>query len=232
MAEHSYNRRVIGDLAWALGVIPVKRQQDEARVGTGLITITAPKSLNSADTEMKIEVKGDGTAFTKELSKGDKIRPPDTAIGLKVASVENDTLVMVEIVGIPDDYPFPTKSKFDILKRTDTKVVFGKVVDRLAEGGAVGIFPEGGSHDRTDLLPLKIGVTLIAYSALENDGLNVPIIPVGLSYFGAHRWGIGGRGRVVVEYGRPITIDPNTLPDYKAGGAKVSSLFSRSSMLR
>ena len=58
-----------------------------------------------------------------------------------------------------------------------------------------GIFPEGGSHDRTDLLPLKVGVALIAYSALEKDGINVPIVPVGLNYFKAHRW----RGRAVVE---------------------------------
>ena len=88
--------------------------------------------------------------------------------------------------------------------------------DRLAGNGALGIFPEGGSHDRTDLLPLKIGISLIAYSALEKDGLNVPIVPVGLSYFRAHRW----RGRAVVEYGRPFYIDPSTLDDYKAGGSK------------
>jgi hypothetical protein len=25
----------------------------------------------------------------------------------------------------------------------------------LHHGGSIGIFPEGGSHDRTDLLPLK-----------------------------------------------------------------------------
>ena len=60
-----------------------------------------------------------------------------------------------------------------------------------------GIFPEGGSHDRTDLLPLKVGVALIAYSSLEKDGINVPIVPVGLNYFQAHRW----RGRAVVEVG-------------------------------
>ena len=81
---------------------------------------------------------------------------------------------------------------------------------------ASGIFPEGGSHDRTDLLPLKVGVALIAYSALEQDGINVPIVPVGLNYFKAHRW----RGRAVVEYGRPIRINPSTLKAYKQGGAE------------
>jgi len=88
------------------------------------------------------------------------------------------------------------------------------VLERLAEGGAVGIFPEGGSHDRTDLLPLKVGVALIAYMAYERDGINVPIVPVGLNYFDAHKW----RGKAVVEYGRPILLNPNTLKDYKLGG--------------
>jgi glycerol-3-phosphate O-acyltransferase / dihydroxyacetone phosphate acyltransferase len=79
---------------------------------------------------------------------------------------------------------------------------------------ATGIFPEGGSHDRTDLLPLKVGVAIIAYSALEKDGINVPIVPVGLNYFRAHRW----RGRAVVEFGRPIRINPSTLNAYTEGG--------------
>ena len=77
------------------------------------------------------------------------------------------------------------------------------------------IFPEGGSHDRTDLLPLKVGVALIAYSELEKDGINVPIVPVGLNYFRAHRF----RGKATVEFGSPTYIDPATLADYKRGGA-------------
>merc|ERR1711933_357230 len=37
MAEASWKRRVIGDLAWAMGVVPVKRAQDYAKIGTGKI---------------------------------------------------------------------------------------------------------------------------------------------------------------------------------------------------
>jgi len=44
--------------------------------------------------------------------------------------------------------------------------------------------------------------------------VSVPIVPVGLNYFRAHRF----RGRVVVEYGTPIYIEPDTLPQFKAGG--------------
>lgn len=60
-----------------------------------------------------------------------------------------------------------------------------------------------------------MGVALIAYSELEKDGVNVPIVPVGLNYFRAHRF----RGKATVEFGSPTYIDPSTLADYKRGGA-------------
>ncbi len=78
----------------------------------------------------------------------------------------------------------------------------------------IGMFPEGGSHDRTDLLPLKVGIALISYSALEQNGISVPIVPVGLNYFRGHRF----RGRVTVEFGKPIYPDPSDLSDYIKGG--------------
>lgn len=34
--------------------------------------------------------------------------------------------------------------------------MFSNVEKTLAQGHNLGIFPEGGSHDRTDLLPLKV----------------------------------------------------------------------------
>jgi glycerol-3-phosphate O-acyltransferase/dihydroxyacetone phosphate acyltransferase len=111
--------------------------------------------------------------------------------------------------------PFPEYVTFDILPHIDQKEVYQNVLENLASGGTIGIFPEGGSHDRTDLLPLKVGVALIAYSALEQDGINVPIVPVGLNYFRAHRF----RGKATVEFGPPTYIEPSTLADYKKGGA-------------
>ena len=32
----------------------------------------------------------------------------------------------------------------------------------MNEGKVVGIFPEGGSHDRPDLLPIKAGISIMA----------------------------------------------------------------------
>jgi glycerol-3-phosphate O-acyltransferase / dihydroxyacetone phosphate acyltransferase len=225
MAEASWKRRIVGDIAWALGVVPVKRAQDDAVVGTGTIKLSSPKTIPKTEAEEEqawIVVEGIGTVFSHELAVGDKIRPPGTAHGLKIKSIESDTSMVVNGMDLPNDFPLSLFGKdakpvsFDLLKHTPLTTVFEKVLDRLAGGGAVGIFPEGGSHDRTDLLPLKIGISLIAYSALEKDGLNVPIVPVGLSYFRAHRW----RGRAVVEYGRPFYIKSSTLDDFKAGGSR------------
>jgi glycerol-3-phosphate O-acyltransferase/dihydroxyacetone phosphate acyltransferase len=104
----------------------------------------------------------------KELrpTKFDSLRLPVSR------SIENEKKLTLEGDDVPADFKFPTDTPvaFDVLKRIDTKIVFEKVLDKLTDGGAVGIFPEGGSHDRTDLLPLKVGVALLAYSALEKDG--------------------------------------------------------------
>jgi glycerol-3-phosphate O-acyltransferase/dihydroxyacetone phosphate acyltransferase len=132
---------------------------------------------------------------------------------LTVQQIISDTELKVEIVDESIQLP-SEQSNFVIFKRVDQGEVYSAVLNRLGENGCIGIFPEGGSHDRSDLLPLKVGVALIAYSALERDGINIPIVPVGLNYFNAHRF----RGRAIVEFGAPLFIDPNTLDSFKQGG--------------
>lgn len=217
IAETSWKRRIVGDIAWAMDAVPVKRAQDAAMKGMGTITMTRIETTTDDEEDVpKISVKGTDTLFTTEARVGDKIRPPGTATQFKILSMDSDTEMVVDAIDVHDnDIPNGTV-EFDILRRVDQKVVYEKVLDKLASGGAIGIFPEGGSHDRTDLLPLKVGVALIAYSAWEKDGLSVPIVPVGLNYFSRHRF----RGRAVVEYGTPIYIDPSTYPAYLAGGAE------------
>lgn len=214
VAEKSWKRQVIGHLAWAMGGVPVKRAQDSAKKGAGSITVAAESSDDGV-----IHVVGKGTKFSTELKVGDKIRFPKTALGIKVASIENDEAMCIKVEdGVLDaiaTQPFPEYVTFDILPRVDQKDVFKNVLEKLASGGTIGIFPEGGSHDRTDLLPLKVGVALIAYSALEKDGISIPIVPVGLNYFRAHRF----RGKATVEFGAATYIEPGTLKDYQKGGA-------------
>lgn len=212
IAEKSYNRRIIGDIAWAMGAVPVKRAQDAARTGSGKILL---ESVSVADEMCVVVVNGHGTKFLSEVKTKDKIRFSGASIGLKVLTVDSDTLMKVDASAALGQVEWPSEPvSYDILHWIDQKVVYEKVLSKLASGGTIGIFPEGGSHDRTDLLPLKVGVALISYSALEKDGLSIPIVPVGLNYFRGHRF----RGRVTVEYGKPIYADPTKLSDFVKGG--------------
>lgn len=219
VAEKSWNRPIIGHLAWAMGAVPVKRAQDSAKKGSGNVTVDIIPTGTASSTVTIINCVGQATNFLSEIKVGDKIRFPKSAMGIKVASVEDDTHLSLKaeegVFEVVSSQPFPEYVTFDILPHIDQKEVYQNVLENLASGGTIGIFPEGGSHDRTDLLPLKVGVALIAYSALEQDGINVPIVPVGLNYFRAHRF----RGKATVEFGPPTYIEPSTLADYKKGGA-------------
>ena len=79
------------------------------------------------------------------------------------------------------------------------------------------VFGIGGSHDRTDLLPLKAGVSIMALGAMADDpNVRVKIVPVGLSYFHAHRF----RSRAVVEFGNALDVPPEFVEMFKQGGAQ------------
>lgn len=54
--------------------------------------------------------------------------------------------------------------KYDILEHIDQGKVFDVVQAALAKGNNLGIFPEGGSHDNSDLLPLKVISHFALYS--------------------------------------------------------------------
>lgn len=123
---------------------------------------------------------------------------------------------------------------FKVLPHLDQEEMYRHVYRTLKEGGCIGIFPEGdsalinmpgvglilssfagGSHDRTDLLPLKAGVSLMALGAMANTpGLKVKIVPVGLSYFHAHKF----RSRAVVEFGSAIDVPDELVELFKKGG--------------
>jgi len=71
------------------------------------------------------------------------------------------------------DYPGETARNED---------TFRAVWDALAQGDAVGIFPEGTSHSEPSLVPLKTGAARIALGAAERTGGAFAIVPVGLSF--------------------------------------------------
>ncbi|GMI44200.1 hypothetical protein TrCOL_g3463 [Triparma columacea] len=220
VAEKSWNRRVIGDIAFAMGAVPVARAQDKAKRGSGKLKVVKVEhgDPSASGTSLKVRISGmNGCNFSTSLKVGDKIRPEGYSTAYKVLEVgmngEDSLLVEVDVESkFYNDTS--TEYNYEIFARVDQSAVYSKVLNKLEKGGCIGIFPEGGSHDRTDLLPLKVGVALIAYTALDKRGLNIPIVPVGLNYFNMGHF----RGRSVVEYGEPIYLDPKTLDGYLAGG--------------
>ena len=199
-AEKSMKRPFIGLIARVMQSISVTRATDDTKDGSGRIF------LSSKESDPCI-LQGKNTKFTRELA------PKKQVLLSKQLG-----FVTVEVVEVLDDCrmrvkkPFPTKVvealreegnkiedgsdseldgiPFKTLPYDDQTQMYGKVFEKLKNGGCLGIFPEGGSHDRTDLLPLKAGVSIMALGAMSsNPEITVRIVPVGLSYFHPHQIG-------------------------------------------
>ena len=108
---------------------------------------------------------------------------------------------------------------FSVAPHVNQSAVYNAVFKKVHEGGCIGIFPEGGSHDRTELLPLKAGLAIMALGSLAEDpDCGVTIVPVGMNYFHAHKF----RSRAVIEFGAPIEIEPHMVDQYKNGDRRAA----------
>lgn len=104
-------------------------------------------------------------------------------------------------------------STYTVTPRVDQSAMFNAVSEALFAGKSVGIFPEGGSHDQPSLLPLKVGIAIMAINALvSKPDLPLCIVPVGLNYFSGHRF----RSRVFVDIGLPIRVPPELVKLYQS----------------
>mmetsp|Transcript_10772 Transcript_10772/g.34266 ORF Transcript_10772/g.34266 Transcript_10772/m.34266 type:complete len:656 (-) Transcript_10772:91-2058(-) len=202
IAAKSMKRQVIGTLARGFGAIPVTRAQDIARKMEGMVR------LNPSDRQ---EVLGEGTKFTKVVERGGLVFLGKE--GHAVAEVLSDTRLRLREPA--EDAP-PAACPFKYAPHVDHTRMFDQVWTRLREGRCIGIFPEGGSHDRPSLLPLKAGISIMALGAMAaHPGLQVRIVPTGLIYFNGHRF----RSRAYVDFGEPLTVPAELVDRYREGGA-------------
>jgi len=81
--------------------------------------------------------------------------------------------------------------------------MFRAVHAALADGAAVGIFPEGLSHDEPALAPLRTGAARIALGAHALTGRPFPIVPMGLVF----RQKDVFRSDALVLVGQPVSWD-------------------------
>ncbi|KAG8217488.1 glycerol-3-phosphate O-acyltransferase [Butyriboletus roseoflavus] len=224
-AAKSLKRKAVGFFARQMDSIPVARAADEAKPGIGVV------SLSPDDPCLVI---GEGTRFKSEFSPKMQImlsKSLNSAMA-EVVEVISDTELRIkkEFGGETGKGTARIREKlaevkaegqnglaFKTLPFIDQQEMYRGVYQRLKEGGCIGIFPEGGSHDRSDLLPLKAGVSIMALGAMANDpNVKVKIVPVGLSYFHAHRF----RSRAVVEFGTALDVPAELVEMFKEGGSR------------
>ncbi|KAJ6507374.1 hypothetical protein C8R47DRAFT_1037202 [Mycena vitilis] len=96
-------------------------------------------------------------------------------------------------------------------KSKDRKVLLRGTLEALSKGYAVALFPEGTSYTEPRIMQVKDGA---AWAALEYAKLRqgspekslkpLVVIPAAIVYTNKSKY----RSDVVVEYGRPITMDP------------------------
>lgn len=98
----------------------------------------------------------------------------------------------------------PVARRADHGDGADNSKSFDALFAILGQGRAMGIFPEGLSHDEAQLSKLKTGAARIALGLGEKrPDLTVRIVPSGLVYVHPKRF----RSRVLLQFGPPITID-------------------------
>ena len=153
-----------------------------------------------------ITVTGVNTSFDTQCHPGDQLVWTEGAMkGAVGAILSVDSHSRITLKKPVEGKDRGTGHGFKILPKVDQSVVMASVFERLAQNGSIGIFPEGGSHDRTELLPIKAGVSMMALGAMAaTPGLNVTIVPVGINYFKGHRF----RSRVFVDIGRCLHLPP------------------------
>jgi len=110
----------------------------------------------------------------------------------------------------------------DVTKNQETFVAARKL---LARGGTIGICPEGVSHDRPGLLPIKTGAARISLAAVSTGEVsNLKIVPAGLYYTSKTRF----RSDALLYFGIPIDVEPVTLePDGTPPRDAVRALSSK-----
>ncbi|KAG0165957.1 hypothetical protein DFQ28_003307 [Apophysomyces sp. BC1034] len=216
MAAVSYNRPLIGHVGKILNAskFPVVRPQDIVNTGTGCVTY---------DVNEPLILRGIGTAFGHELG------PRDFVIfgqnyKVHVARVVSDTELEITHAIVTNEICPSENFTFKISPHVDQTPVYDEVHRYLDNNECITIFPEGGSHDRTEMLPLKAGFAVMALGAMaENPSLDLKIVPVGLNYFHPDRF----RSRAVISYGQPIEIDHEDVEKFKKGGKEKREAVTR-----
>ncbi|ODV98054.1 hypothetical protein PACTADRAFT_27232, partial [Pachysolen tannophilus NRRL Y-2460] len=215
IALKSFKRKWIGRIAKCAMAIPVSRAQDNLTTASGKIFIDLDEFQ-----EGNYRIFGKNTVFSKECVLKGLISLPNSLGSAEIEKIISDTELILR-----KDFKYANSKNAETAKeilvngttfktaaKIDQSQVYAKVFQHLSKGNCLGIFPEGGSHDRPDLLPLKAGVAIMALGAMANDSnCKVKIVPCGMNYFHPNKF----RSRAIVEFGSPIDIPEELVEMYR-----------------
>lgn len=121
------------------------RPQDLAVKGTGKLV----------SDKKEFVLSGQDTQFTQQVSARDVIVLSKT-VSFEVTEVISDTQLKLK-KELTDEAIELIKNSgtYKVIPHVDQSTLYDKVHERLNTGECIVIFPEGGSHDRSELLPLK-----------------------------------------------------------------------------
>ena len=139
--------------------------------------------------------------FLNELRDGYTIRFNTQILTVKCV-LSNDLLVVQttsEAITVISEL-LPTQ--FFYAPKTNQTAVYESVNISLMNNQSIGLFPEGGSHDRPGLLPMKPGVAIMALSAASLGVEDILVIPCGIHYLKRDKF----NSKAILEVGKPIQI--------------------------
>jgi glycerol-3-phosphate O-acyltransferase/dihydroxyacetone phosphate acyltransferase len=133
------------------------------------------------------------------------------ALPRKIAFLAKSTLFKMPVIG----YLVRTVGALPLYRQQDSgadvsknQETFAVARELLKKGGAIAIFPEGISHDKPQLQPLKTGASRIALGAVSSgknpSSLDLQIVPVGLYYTNKTTF----RSEALLHFGAPFPVLP------------------------
>lgn len=139
------------------------------------------------------------------------------ALPRKVAFLAKSTLFKMPVIG----YLIRTVGALPLYRQQDAgadvsknQETFTIARELLKKGGAIAIFPEGVSHDKPQLQPLKTGAARIALGAVSSgdnpSSLKLEVVPVGLFYTEKTTF----RSEALLHFGESFPVLPVELDEH------------------
>ncbi|PMD55514.1 uncharacterized protein K444DRAFT_596419 [Hyaloscypha bicolor E] len=214
-AERVMRRRFISMIATAMGCITLRRVWDRANLGRG--RIFAPDITNEPQL-----IKGRGTRFDQDAKVGDFVMivvAKQRILRAEISEIRGPQELYLKegFTGLDNPKEVLTDSLYSLARKPESDNAFPSIFAKFKEGGAICMFPEGTTHDQSDLLPLKTGFAVIALSYLAaNPHSTLNLVPCGIHHTNGHRF----RSRAAVEFRAPIYVPKSLVERYRNGEEK------------